>query len=52
MAISLDLVECSNEEGPGPINNMQEVPGSTLIMRTEHEYPVTPREAGDKGLGA
>jgi hypothetical protein len=35
----LDLVEYSNEEGPGPTNNMQEDPGSTLIMRAVRVYP-------------
>jgi hypothetical protein len=34
----LALVEYSNEGGPGPSYNMQEVPGSTLIMRAVHVY--------------
>jgi hypothetical protein len=42
MTISLDLVERSNKESPGPINNMQEVPGSTLITGTEQEVPCNP----------
>ena len=39
MDILLALVEYSNEGGPGPSYNMQEVPGSTLIMRAVHVYP-------------
>jgi hypothetical protein len=37
MTILLDLVECSNEEGPGPINSSRRFQGlPTLIMRSEH----------------
>jgi hypothetical protein len=35
--IVLDLVECSNEEGPGPIKSSRRFQGlPTLIMRSDH----------------
>jgi hypothetical protein len=37
--VSLALVKCSNEGGPGPRYNMNEVPGSsTLTMLVVHGY--------------
>ncbi len=37
--VSLALVKCSNEGGPGPRYNMKEVPGSsTLTMLVVHGY--------------
>jgi hypothetical protein len=35
--VSLALVKYSNEGGPGPRNNMKEVPGSILIMLVVNE---------------
>jgi hypothetical protein len=41
----LDLVECSNEEGPGPINSSKRFQGlPTLIMRREHEVSCDPSQ--------
>jgi hypothetical protein len=37
--VSLALVKCSNEGGPGPRYNMKEVPGSSsLTMMVVHGY--------------
>jgi len=51
--VSLALVKCSNEGGPGPRYNMKEVPGSsTLTMLVVHGYHLYLMplfsEAGDK----
>jgi hypothetical protein len=51
--VSLSLVKCSNEGGPGPRYNLKEVPGSStltmLIVHGHHLYlmPLF-SEAGDK----
>ncbi len=55
MTILLDLVECNNEKGLGPISSSRRIQGlPILIMRSEHESTLQPPsgEAGDMGLVA